>query len=99
MAYGIGSAYYLTPVVNQTYLDVMTNIPIFSDPTDVYWQIEPTYNLRPDLFAFDMYNNASLWWVFAQRNPNTLKSPLFDFVQGRYIYVPKFSAIQASLGL
>lgn len=99
MSYNISSPYYNTAIVNNSYLDVMINRPIFSDPTDVYWQIEPQYNLRPDLFAYDMYKNADLWWVFAQRNPNTLKSPLFDFVQGTYIFVPKFSALQASLGL
>ena len=99
MAYPVSSPYYLTRVINNDYLNVMTNRPIFSDPTDMYWEITPTYHLRPDLLANDLYSNSDLWWVFAQRNPNTLKSPLFDFVQGTYIFVPKFSALQASLGL
>jgi hypothetical protein len=37
--------------------------------------------------------------VFAQRNPNKLKDPLFDFVQGVFIYIPKQDVIVASLGL
>ena len=99
MSYPITSPYYLTPIVNQSYLDIMTNRPIFSDPTDVYWEITVTYNLRPDLLASDLYNDSRLWWVFAQRNPNKLKDPLFDFVQGTYIYIPTSTALQSSLGL
>jgi hypothetical protein len=77
----------------------MINRPIFSDPTDVYWQITATYNLRPDMLANDLYNDSRLWWVFAQRNPNKLKDPLFDFVTGIYIYIPKQNLINSSLGL
>ena len=96
MSYTISSPYYLTPVVNQSYLDIMTNRPIYSDPTDVYWV---TYNLRPDLLASDLYGDSKLWWVFAQRNPNRLKDPLFDFTQGVFIYIPTLSALKASLGI
>ena len=99
MDYPTSSPYYRTNTVNGQYLDVMVNRPIFSDPTDIYWQITPTYNLRPDLLAYDLYNDSRLWWVFAQRNPNKLKDPLFDFVQGIYIYVPKQNALQASIGI
>ena len=99
MNYTNSSPYYLTPVVNNVYLDIMTNRPIFSDPTDVYWEITAIYNLRPDLLASDLYNDSRLWWVFAQRNPNTLKDPLFDFVQGTNIYIPTLDALKASLGI
>jgi hypothetical protein len=99
MQYPNSSPYYLTNIVNQTFLDVMINRPVPADPTDVYWQITPTYDLRPDLLAYDLYNDSKLWWVFAQRNPNKLKDPLFDFVQGIYIYVPKQNALSAALGI
>jgi hypothetical protein len=99
MSYPTSSPYYLTPVVNNVYLDIMTNRPIFSDPTDVYWEITATYNLRPDLLASDLYNDSRLWWVFAQRNPNKLKDPLFDFVNGVNIYIPTLDALKASLGI
>jgi hypothetical protein len=97
MLYPATSPYYLTPIVNNQFLDVMTNRSIPSDPTDVYWTIVPTYNLRPDLLAHDLYNNSRLWWVFAQRNLNTLKDPLFDFVSGVNIFIPKLTAIQNAL--
>jgi hypothetical protein len=99
MAYPATSPYYRSSVVNGSYLDVMINRPIFSDPTDVYWQITATYDLRPDMLANDLYNDSRLWWVFAQRNPNKLKDPLFDFVTGLYIYIPKQNLINSSLGL
>jgi hypothetical protein len=99
MNYPPTSPYYLTDVVNRQYLDIMVNRPIFSDPTDMYWEITPVYNLRPDLLASDLYNDSRLWWVFAQRNPNTIKDPLFDFVQGINIYVPKQNVLKSSLGI
>lgn len=99
MLYPPSSPYFSTNTVNQQYLDVMNNRPIFADPTDMYWQITPTYEYRPDLLAYDLYNDSKLWWVFAQRNPNTLKDPLFDFAVGLSIYVPKFQTLKNSLGL
>ncbi len=99
MSYPSTSPYASTSVVNYEYLDVMINRPIAADPTDQYWQISPAYHLRPDLLASDMYDDSRLWWVFAQRNPNRLKDPLFDFVQGTSIYIPTLSTINSSLGL
>lgn len=97
--YPATSPYYNTSIVNGQYLDVMINRAIEIDPTDQYWQITPTYNLRPDLLAYDLYNDSRLWWVFAQRNPNTLKDPLFDFVSGINIYIPTLAIVKTSLGL
>lgn len=99
MSYPATSPYYLCQVVNQKYLDVMIDRPIPGDPTDVYWEITATYNLRPDLLAYDLYQDPKLWWVFAQRNPNTLTDPLFSFKQGVFIFIPKYDVIKLSLGL
>lgn len=97
MSYPSSSPYFNTGIVNKQYLDVMINRPIPSDPTDVQWNITTTYNLRPDLLAYDLYNDGNLWWVFAQRNPNRLKDPLFDFVTGVTIYLPKMDTIKNAL--
>lgn len=99
MTYPATSPYYLSEIVNNQFLDVMINRTIPGDPTDVYWQITTVYNLRPDLLASDLYNDSRLWWVFAQRNPNTLKDPLFDFTTGTRIFIPKLDNIKAALGL
>lgn len=97
--YNKTSPYFSTQVVNNIFLDIMIDRSIQSDSTDVYWQITSTYHLRPDLLANDLYSDGRLWWVFAARNPNALQDPLFDFVQGKYIYLPQQSLINNSLGL
>lgn len=97
--YNANSPYFNTDVVNKEFLDIMIDRPIPRDPLDVYWQITATYSLRPDLLAHDLYNDAGLWWVFAQRNPNRLKDPVFDFVTGTWIYVPQLTNLKSALGL
>lgn len=99
MSYGPTSPYYNTSTYNNEFLDVMVNRPIPMNPSDIYWEITQTYNMRPDLLAFDMYGDAKLWWVFAQRNPNRLKDPMFDFVTGTGIYIPQLSTLREVLGL
>jgi hypothetical protein len=99
MAYSQSSPYFATSVYNGDFLDVMVNRPIPSNPTDSYWEITETYNMRPDLLAYDLYNDSKLWWVFSQRNPNRLKDPLFDFVTGTGIYIPQLPVLQQVLGL
>lgn len=92
------SPYSNTSIFDQKFLDVMINVPIPMNPSDVYYTILPVYEYRPDLFAYDMYNDSRLWWVFAQRNPNRLKDPLFDFRTGVGIYVPKLETLRQVLG-
>lgn len=97
--YGATSPYNLTDIVNGKYLDVMTNRPIPMLNSDIYWEITTVYEYRPDMLAYDLYNDPKLWWVFAQRNPNRLKDPYFDFVTGLGIYIPKQDTLVQTLGL
>jgi len=99
MNYPQTSPYYDTKTYKKQFLDVMINRPVPKDPLDQLWEITQTYNLRPDLLAYDLYNDGKLWWVFAQRNPNTLKDPLFDFVAGTQIYIPQLSTLKTALGI
>ena len=55
--------------------------------------------MRPDLLAYDLYGEVNLWWVFAQRNMDTLQDPIFDFVPGVQIYIPKKTELFTVLGL
>jgi hypothetical protein len=89
---------YYTTGYTQFYLDVMNNRAIPKESDDVLFQINQTYEYRPDLLAFDLYDNAGLWWVFYQRNPNTLQAPPLDFKAGVRIYIPKISTLQTALG-
>jgi hypothetical protein len=95
--YNSTSPYYLTGF-NQYYLDVMTDRPIPKESDDQVIVINQTYQYRPDLLAYDLYNNAGLWWVFYQRNPNTLTRPPWDFANGTRIFLPKISTLRTVLG-
>jgi hypothetical protein len=97
--YPATSPYYNTDIVNNNYLDIMINIPIPMVPSDIYFEITQVYEYRPDLLAYDLYGDSRLWWVFAQRNPNRLKDPYFDFVAGIKIYLPKLTLLKQILGI
>jgi hypothetical protein len=96
-AYSSDSPYYETSYT-QFYLDVMVDRPIPKETDDNLFQITQVYQYRPDLLAFDLYDDAGLWWVFYQRNPNTLIAPPWDFAVGVEIYIPKITTIRNVLG-
>ena len=96
-AYDSTSPYYLT-VYSQFFLDTMVNRPIPKQPDDILFRLNLTYQYRPDLLAFDLYNDSKLWWVFYQRNPNTLMAPPLDFAAGVAIYLPKLATLKSALG-
>ena len=96
-SYNSTSPYYTTGY-DQFFLDVMVNRPIPKEVDDSIMVINQTYQYRPDLLAFDLYDSADLWWVFYQRNPNTLTAPPLDFKVGTKIYLPKISTLRATLG-
>jgi len=89
---------YFNTGITQFYLDVMVNRPIPKLPDDLQFEINQTYQYRPDMLAFDLYETPTLWWVFYQRNPNTLSAPPLDFKIGTMIYLPKITTLQTALG-
>mgnify|MGYP003336359873 FL=1 len=95
--YDATSPYYTT-TYSQFFLDVMNNRPIPIQGDDILTTISLTYQYRPDLMAYDLYGTSSLWWVFYQRNPNTLTAPPWDFRAGTRIYLPKESTLKSVLG-
>jgi alpha-L-fucosidase len=76
----------------------MQNRAIPREDDDLSFTINLTYQYRPDLLAFDLYGTPTLWWVFYQRNPNTLTAPPLDFAVGRTIFLPKISTLRNTLG-
>ncbi len=96
--YDSTSAYFLTPTTD-FYLDTLVNRPIPRGSDDQSMIINQTYQYRPDLLAYDLYGQSQLWWVFYQRNPNTLTTPPWDFEAGKLIYLPKISTLRAALGI
>ena len=95
--YDATSPYFETGY-SQFFLDVMVNRPIPKEDDDLTFTINTTYQYRPDLLAYDLYGIAGLWWVFYQRNPNTLTAPPWDFLAGKTIYIPKITTLRNTLG-
>ena len=92
------SPWYTTTVTNN-YLDILNIRPVPAEADDFFYTIQPQYAYRPDLLAFDLYGSADLWWVFMQRNLNTLQDPILDFVPGAGIYICKKTSLTKVLGL
>jgi hypothetical protein len=95
--YSSTSPYFLTGY-SQFFLDVMVNRPIPKSTDDILFTINTTFQYRPDLLAYDLYGDAGLWWVFYQRNPNTLTKPPLDFKVDTLIYLPKITTLKNVLG-
>lgn len=98
MSYTITSPWHLTEI-NDIHLETLTIRPVPVHPEDYLYTVEPQYNHRPDLLAHDLYDNAKLWWVFAQRNMDVLKDPIFDLEPGVEIYIPRGPELRELLGL
>ena len=96
--YSKTSPYYKTQIVNG-YLDVMSFRDIPSERDDILFEVTATYEFRPDLLAYDIYKDSSLWWVFAVRNKTILKDPVYDLKAGIKIYLPKMSTMKTVLGI
>jgi len=92
------SPYYTTERFGR-FLDVLNARPIPKSTIDVKFTINSIYNYRPDLLANDLYGKPQLWWVFAARNPNVIKDPVFDFYTGQVIYIPNGDNLMAALGI
>ena len=90
------SPWYITKQ-NTLYLELLTLRTIPTSDDDFKYVIENQYMHRPDLLAFDLYQDAKLWWVFAQRNRSILKDPIYDFSPGTTIFCPAKANINAAL--
>lgn len=93
------SPYAKTPFNRTGYLDLLKVVSVPESRTDILFEITPSYTYRPDLLAHDLYGRKELWWIFAQRNPDVIKDPVFDFVAGTKIYLPQGAKIRSLMGL
>ena len=92
------SPYGRTPINRTGYLDILSPRPVPINKEDILFEITSEYTYRPDLLAHIVYGRKELWWVFAQRNLDILKDPVFDLVPGIKIYLPKQNELQKFLG-
>ena len=93
------SPYAKTSVTRTGYLDLLKVVSVPQSRTDILYEITPSYTHRPDLLAYDLYGRKELWWIFAQRNPDIIKDPVYDFVAGTKIYLPQGEKIRSVMGL
>ncbi len=96
--YSPTSPYFATPQ-NNINLEPLTRRNFAIEDDDQSYTIERTYAYRPDLLAFDLYGSPRLWWGFAQRNPNQIEDPIYDFKPGVTIQLPKPAIITRDLGV
>jgi hypothetical protein len=87
-----------TIAVNNQYLDIMKIRPVPASDNDVLYTVQSQFTHRPDLLAYSVYGSAKLWWVFAQRNMDVLKDPVFDLEAGVQIFLPRADDLQKFLG-
>ena len=80
-------------------LDILRIRPIPAESDDAQYTIETQYTHRPDLLAYDYYGTVKLWWVFAQRNMDIIKDPIFDMRAGTTIFLPKPEKLKKALGV
>jgi hypothetical protein len=97
--YSKASPYFETNLFGGKFLDIMEPRTIDKQIDDVSFTINGIYQFRPDLLAFDLYGNSALWWVFRARNPNVIDDPIFDFVAGVTIMIPKKTTLSDNLGI
>ena len=95
VSYDPKSPYSKTPQVEKyvSYLYFWTPVAIPPSSSDLQILLETKYNKRPDLLSNDLYGSPQLWWVFAARNPDIIKDPIYDFKAGQVIYVPSKDTI------
>ena len=96
--YSNTSPYFATEE-NNISLDFFVPRTITAEDDDISYTIDRIYAYSPALLAFDLYGNPRLWWVFAQRNPDVLQDPVFDFTPGTQIYLPRINALKDALGV
>lgn len=93
------SPWYSTQIINNQYLNVLNIRTVPASDDDALYEVQEQYTHRPDLLAYDLYNDYRLWWVFAQRNMDIIRDPVYDLEAGIEIYLPKADKLRQFLGL
>ena len=96
--YDSRSPWASTPL-RDNYLDIWEPRSVPADYDDYDYLIQPQYNFRPDLLAYDLYGTSKLWWVFMQRNIDIINDPIYDFRAGKIIKLPKKTSLLRNLGI
>ena len=93
----MSSPYAKTSFRSDGALGILTIRPVSGYADDVLYTIEPQYNHRPDLLAYDLYGDKNLWWIFAQRNLDVIEDHIYDISTGTQIYLPSPTRVKTAL--
>lgn len=99
MSESMFSPYADTEITNSGFLNILKIRPVPKSDSDILYEITTAYTHRPDLLAHDLYGKKDLWWIFAQRNMDIIKDPIYDFTAGTKIYLPQGQNLRDTLGL
>lgn len=72
--------------------------PIPAAADDERITLSKKYENRPDILSNDLYGTPVYWWVFAVRNRNIIKDPIWDMVAGTEIIVPSLQTVRKATG-
>jgi len=97
--YTATSPWFNTRIQNDLYLERLRIRPIPASNDDIVYTVEPQFTYRPDLLALGLYGTHKLWWVFAQRNMDIIKDPVYDLKAGLEIYLPQGPRLREVLGI
>lgn len=90
---------YANTKTTDAYLDIIEFRNLPNESNDILFEITAQYVNRPDLLAYDLYKDSTLWWVFAVRNKDIIQDPIYDMTAGKKIYLPKLSTMSKVLGV
>lgn len=96
--YNNNSPWSKTPIING-YLGNFKIRAVSAESDDQVFTITTSYAYRPDLLSYDLYGTTKLWWVFMQRNMDVISDPIYDFIPGTIIRLPKRDSLFKVLGL
>ena len=96
--YKNSSPYSNTQYLDGKFLDLLTYKGLPAQADDIYKQIGNTWQYRPDLMSYDLYQTVDYWWVFMVRNKDVIDDPIWDFTADKMIYIPKLQTIVTTLG-
>lgn len=95
--YRPASPYFLTPQTSW-FLSHYEPRLILPDDEDLPFTVPAEFALRPDRMSQHFYGTADLWWVFAVRNMNVLKDPVYDLKAGIDIFIPTKRRVENLIG-
>ncbi|MFA5491163.1 MAG: hypothetical protein WC284_18435 [Candidimonas sp.] len=96
VSYPITSPWANTPQTTW-YLGYYTHRSIPPSNDDILYTVDTKYHHRPHLLSYDYYGSTDFWWIFAVRNPDLIKDPIYDLERGMNIYIPSFERLQVVL--